>query len=558
MLKELQIRNFALIDELELGFEPGLNVITGETGAGKTILMAALELAVGGKASAEVIRTGEEEATIEAVFEVAGETAHARLADSGFEAPGRELLVRRALARSGRNRIHLNGTLATLAVLEVIGDSLIRVYGQHEHHTLRQSETHLGLLDAFADHADLLEGMRKRFAAHHDLAERLRRVLAGKETARARAEMLRFQLKEIGDAALTPGEEEALRQERQVLSAAEKLAEAARFGEHALYAGESAAASTVRKLSARLGELVDTDPRLGEIAKLVDEAYTLVEEAGWRLREYAEKLVFDPERLEEVDNRLVELAKLKRKYGDSVDAILALRESALRELADLDLGEEGQAALEAEATRAEKAAHVAAATLSKSRRTAAKRLEGRVRGELGELGMKDARFEARFADETTLSAAGFDAVEFYFSANAGEEPRALARIASGGELSRIMLALKSLALEDADAPTVIFDEVDAGIGGAVAEVVGRKLAALATRRQVLCITHLPQIAAFADHHFAVEKATERGRTRSTARRLDAEERCEEIARMLGGVKVTAEARKHAEQLLALGRSGRKR
>jgi len=558
MLKELQIRNFALIDELELGFEPGLNVITGETGAGKTILMAALELAVGGKASAEVIRTGEEEATIEAVFEVAGETAHARLADSGFEAPGRELLVRRALARSGRNRIHLNGTLATLAVLEAIGDSLIRVYGQHEHHTLRQSETHLGLLDAFADHADLLEGMRKRFAAHHDLVERLRRVLAGKETARARAEMLRFQLKEIGDAALTPGEEEALRQERQVLSAAEKLAEAARFGEHALYAGESAAASTVRKLSARLGELVDTDPRLGEIAKLVDEAYTLVEEAGWRLREYAEKLVFDPERLEEVDNRLVELAKLKRKYGDSVDAILALRESALRELADLDLGEEGQAALEAEATRAEKAAHVAAATLSKSRRTAARRLEGRVRRELGELGMKDARFEARFADETTLSAAGFDAVEFYFSANAGEEPRALARIASGGELSRIMLALKSLALEDADAPTVIFDEVDAGIGGAVAEVVGRKLAALASRRQVLCITHLPQIAAFADHHFAVEKATERGRTRSTARRLGAEERCEEIARMLGGVKVTAEARKHAEQLLALGRSGRKR
>jgi DNA repair protein RecN (Recombination protein N) len=558
MLKELQIRNFALIDELELGFEPGLNVITGETGAGKTILMAALELAVGGKASAEVIRTGEEEATIEAVFEVAGETAHARLADSGFEAPGRELLVRRALARSGRNRIHLNGTLATLAVLEAIGDSLIRVYGQHEHHTLRQSETHLGLLDAFADHADLLEGMRKRFAAHHDLVERLRRVLAGKETARARAEMLRFQLKEIGDAALTPGEEEELRQERQVLSAAEKLAEAARFGEHALYAGESAAASTVRKLSARLGELVDTDPRLGEIAKLVDEAYTLVEEAGWRLREYAEKLVFDPERLEEVDNRLVELAKLKRKYGDSVDAILALRESALRELADLDLGEEGQAALEAEATRAEKAAHVAAATLSKSRRTAARRLEGRVRGELGELGMKDARFEARFADETTLSAAGFDAVEFYFSANAGEEPRALARIASGGELSRIMLALKSLALEDADAPTVIFDEVDAGIGGAVAEVVGRKLAALASRRQVLCITHLPQIAAFADHHFAVEKATERGRTRSTARRLGAEERCEEIARMLGGVKVTAEARKHAEQLLALGRSGRKR
>jgi DNA repair protein RecN (Recombination protein N) len=558
MLKELQIRNFALIDELELGFEPGLNVITGETGAGKTILMAALELAVGGKASADVIRTGEDEATIEAVFEVDGEMPRERLAAAGFEAAGHELLVHRELARSGRNRIHLNGTLATLAVLESIGDSLIRVYGQHEHHTLRQSETHLGLLDAFAGHGALAETMRSRFAAHHDLAERLRKVLAGKETARARAELLSFQVKEIIAAGLTPGEEEDLRQERQVLGAAEKLAEAARFGEHVLYAGESAAASTVRKLSARLGELVDTDPRLGEIAKLVDEAYTLVEEAGWRLREYAEKLVFDPERLEEVDGRLLELSKLKRKYGDSIETILALREAAVRELADLDLGEEGLAVLEGDAATAEKEAREAAVALSKSRRGAARRLEGRVRGELAELGMKDARFEVRFADEAPLSSDGVDRVEFFFSANAGEEPRALARIASGGELSRIMLALKSLALEDADSPTVIFDEVDAGIGGGVAEVVGRKLATLARRRQVLCITHLPQIAAFADHHFAVEKATERGRTRSTARRLGAEERCDEIARMLGGVRVTAEAKKHAEQLLAMGQSGRKR
>jgi DNA repair protein RecN (Recombination protein N) len=213
--------------------------------------------------------------------------------------------------------------------------------------------------------------------------------------------------------------------------------------------------------------------------------------------------------------------------------------------------------MEAAAGEAEKAARTAAAALSKSRRAAAKRLEARVRGELADLGMKDARFEVRFA-AATLSAGGADAVELFFSANAGEESRALARVASGGELSRIMLALKSLALEDADAPTVIFDEVDAGIGGAVAEVVGRKLAALARRRQVLCITHLPQIAAFADHHFAVEKATERGRTRSTARQLGAEDRLEEVARMLGGVKVTAEAKKHAEQLLALGRSGRKR
>jgi DNA repair protein RecN (Recombination protein N) len=558
MLEELQIRNFALIDELDLRFEPGLNVITGETGAGKTILMAALELAVGGKASADVIRTGEDEATIEAVFAVRGAPLRERLAAAGYAGNGDELLVRRAVARSGRNRVQLNGALATLAVLESIGDCLIRVYGQHEHHTLRQSETHIGLLDAFAGHVGRLVAMGERFGAYHELAERLRKVVTGKETARARADMLRFQVKEIADAALAAGEEEALRQEKQVLGAAEKLAEAARLGEQALYAGENAAAATIRKLSTRLGELVVADPRLGEIAKLVEESSTLVEEAGWRLREYADKVVFDPERLEAVESRLVEIGKLKRKYGESVDAILAFQAAAAGELADLDLGEEGLAALEAETAGAENAARQAAAALTQSRRAAGKRLQSRIVEELAALGIKDARFEVRFAPEpVALSARGTDSVEFYFSANPGEDPRSLARVASGGELSRIMLAIKSVALEEADSPTVIFDEVDAGIGGAVAEVVGRKLAALGRARQVLCITHLPQIAACADHHFAVEKTTAKGRTRSTARKLAADERPEEIARMLGGVKVTAEARRHAEQLLATGRSGRK-
>jgi len=558
MLRELEIRNFALIDELSLGFEPGMNVITGETGAGKTILMAALELAVGGKASNEVIRTGEEEATIGAVFAPPGDAVRGRLAAAGIDGPAEELLVRRAVSRGGRNRIHLNGTLATLAVLESIGDGLMRVYGQHDHHTLRLAETHLGLLDAFAAHPELLARMGERYALYHEFAERLRRLVTGKETARARAEIFRFQVREIEEARLSVGEEEDLRQERQVLGSAEKLAEAARYGEESLYAGEAAAAATLGKIAGRLGELTGTDPRLGDVAKLVDEAQTLVEEAGWRLREYAEKVVFDPQRLEAVENRLAEIGKLKRKYGDSIEAVLSFLDAAARELADLDLGEEGTAALERETEAAARAAREAAATLSKSRRSAARRLESQIAAELGALGMKDARFEVRFATvPAPLSARGADAVEFFFSANRGEEPRALARVASGGELSRIMLALKSLALEDAEAQTVIFDEVDAGIGGAVAEVVGRKLAVLARQRQVLCITHLPQIAAFADHHFAVEKTTAKGRTRSTARRLSAEQRREEIARMLGGMKVTAEARSHAEQLLAAALAGRK-
>jgi DNA repair protein RecN (Recombination protein N) len=558
MLRELEIRNFALIDELSLGFEPGLNVITGETGAGKTILMAALELAVGGKASNEVIRSGEDEATIDAVFASPGDAVRRRLAAAGIDGPAEELLVRRAVSRGGRNRIHLNGTLATLAVLESIGEGLMRVYGQHEHHTLRQAETHLGLLDAFAAHPEPLARMGERYALYHEFAERLRRLVTGKETARARAEILRFQVREIEEARLSSGEEEDLRRERQVLASAEKLTEAARAGEESLYAGEGAVAATLGKLAGRLGELTATDPRLGEVARLVDEAHTLVEEAGWRLREYGEKVVFDPQRLEQVENRLAEIGKLKRKYGESIQAVLGFLDAAASELADLDLGEEGMAALERETEAAAHAAREAAAALSKSRRSAARRLESQTVAELGALGMRDAQFEVRFAPgPVALSAQGADAVEFFFSANRGEEPRALARIASGGELSRIMLALKSLALEDAEAQTVIFDEVDAGIGGAVAEAVGRKLAALARRRQVLCITHLPQIAAFADHHFAVEKTAAKGRTRSTARRLSAEERREEIARMLGGAKVTAEARRHAEQLLAAARAGRK-
>jgi DNA repair protein RecN (Recombination protein N) len=558
MLRELEIRNFALIDELSLAFEPGLNVITGETGAGKTILMAALELAVGGKASSDVIRSGEGEAMVEAVFAPVGDAVRQRLEAAGI-APADEMLVRRAVSRAGRNRVRLNDSLATLAVLESIGEALMRVYGQHEHHTLRQAETHLGLLDAFGDHREPLALMVERYALYRELAERLHRLVTGKETARARAEILRFQAREIEEARLSAGEEEELRQERQVLASAEKLAEVARHGEEVLYTGEGAASATLGKLAARLGELAATDSRLRDVAQLLDEAHTLVEEAGWRLREYAEKVVFDPRRLETVENRLAEIGKLKRKYGESVEAVLVFLGAAASELADLDLGEEGLAALERETEVAARSARESASALSKSRRAAARRLESQLVGELAALGMEDARFEVRFAEEPApLSARGADAVEFFFSANRGEELRALARIASGGELSRILLALKSLALEDAEAETVIFDEVDAGIGGAVAEVVGRKLAALARRRQVLCITHLPQIAAFADHHFAVEKTVAKGRTRSTARPLSPEERREEIARMLGGAKVTAAARSHAEQLLAAARAGRKK
>ena len=554
MLRDLRIQAFALIDALEVAFEPGLNVITGETGAGKTILMSALELAAGGKAATDVIRTGEDEATIEAVFGLE-DSARAALGEAGIEAADESLLVKRTISRSGRNRLHLNGSLGTVAVLETVGDRLLRIYGQNEHTTLRQAETHLGLLDAFAEHGKLVARASEAYGAYHALDERLRRLTQGKDAARARAEWLRFQVQEIRETGLKAGEDEDLLLERKILGSAEKLAECARFGEDLLYAGEGAAAGALKKVAQRLRDLAATDPRLDEIAKLAEDGAALAEEAGWRLRDYAGDVTVDPDRLAAIEERLVKIDRLKKKHGGTVDAILAAGEAAEREVADLDLGSEGLERLEAERAAAEKQALIAAAELSRARKAAAKKLESRIAGELAELGMKDARIEVRF-EEKPLGPDGIDAVELYFSANAGEELRALRRVASGGELSRIMLALKSVALADSDAPTVIFDEVDAGIGGAIAEVVGKKLAAIARERQVLCITHLPQIAAFADHHFAVEKTTAKGRTRSITRRLAEKERPEELARMLGGVEITSEARKHAEQLLSSAKRAR--
>ncbi|MGH7821761.1 MAG: AAA family ATPase, partial [Candidatus Binatia bacterium] len=326
MLRDLRIRNFALIDELEISFEPGLNVITGETGAGKTILMHALGLSVGGKAPNDVVRTGEEEATVEAVFGLDGTPVARRLAAAEIPAGGDELLIRRVVSLKGRNRVSLNGALATLGVLESVGDGLVRVYGQHEHHTLRQAETHLDVLDAFASHAALVGDMRQRFETFRALDERLRRVTEGKEVARARAELLRYQSKEIAEAKLRSGEEEELRQERQILASAEKLAEAARTGEELLYSGEQPAAAAVGKVAQRLEDLVTIDPRLGDIAKLLDEASNVVGEAGFRLREYAGRIAFDPERLEAVELRLALILKLRRKYGESIEEILAYKE----------------------------------------------------------------------------------------------------------------------------------------------------------------------------------------------------------------------------------------
>ncbi|MBI3801479.1 MAG: DNA repair protein RecN [Deltaproteobacteria bacterium] len=571
MLRHLHIKNLALIDDLELAFERGLNVITGETGAGKSLLMQALALTVGGRAVAELIRHETQEAVVEAVFALEDPRITQLLEEGGYAAD-EELLVRRVISQNGRGRVYLNGAIATVTVLRQIGERLLHIYGQHEQQTLLEAEAALGLLDGFAGLGKRLEEMGQSYHTLRHIWTRLQAVTTGKAAAEARRELVRFQVDEIKRAALRPGEEEALRQEKTVLLNAEKLAQGAAAGEELLSTGEAALSDQLGRLLTRLRELARIDDSLKDIIVLLSSGLAQIEEAALQLRKYSERLQMNPERLEELDARLILLSRLKHKYGGSVEAILTLQAALEQELQRLEGGEESIVMLRQEVETAAAAAWAQAHTLSLARRAAAEILETRMTTELAALGMKGATFSVRFQaekldeageamgepfvrDTHRLRDTGCDCVEFYLSANPGEPLLPLAQVASGGELSRLMLALKALSVAVDEAPTLIFDEVDAGIGGAIAEVVGRRLKALAQQRQVLCITHLPQIAAFADHAYTVVKGTMKGRTVSSAKRLTRSEQLQELARMLGGVEITAEAKRHAREMLEGARRG---
>lgn len=574
MLRHLHVKNLALIDDLELSFEPGLNVITGETGAGKSLLMQAIGLALGSRATADLIRRDTKEAIVEAVFSVAdGRVVHVLEEHGVLEKHGageeEELIIRRVIARSGRSRVYLNGALTTVAILRQVSAGLMQIYGQQEQQVLREPDSVLQLLDGFADAATRTHEMADRYHALRRVWERLRALTEGKEAAEARQDLVRFQADEIRRVALQPGEEETLRQERTILLNAEKLYQVASGGEDVLAAGEDAVADQIGRLLSQLRELVQVDTSLNEVLSLLSDGLAQVEEAALFLRKYSEHLSPHPERLEDIDTRLGLISRLKKKYGGSIEAILARYAELERELEHIDGGAETIAALQQEVEQAAHAAWTWAQTLSKERHTTAQRLEYNIQAELARLGLLGASFGVHFQQQETHGAAvapfiqngqrltqsGFDQVEFYLSANPGEPLLPLIQVASGGELSRLMLALKALSAAAEATPTLIFDEVDAGIGGAVAEVVGRRLKALAAQHQILCITHLPQIAAFADHAYTVVKKVTKGRSISSAKRLAQRERLQELARMLGGVEITAEARSHAREMLEGARRG---
>jgi DNA repair protein RecN (Recombination protein N) len=553
VLTLLRIGGFALIDELELPFGPGLTAITGETGAGKSILVEALGLLRGARAGADVIRTGRDEARVEAILELpGGSSTRARLVADGREVE-EGLVVRRVIARGGRGRAHLGGGLATAADLGATVAGLIDIASQHDQQSLTDAESQLAILDAFAENQALRDEMAAAWAAKAVAGAALASLAADARARAEREDLLRFQLGELEAARPAPGEDEALAAERERLKGAERFFAATARGEETLYAGDGAVAERVAGVARELSPLAALDPALAPLAERLADAQAAIEDVARELGRYARSIRSDPARLGEVEERLFLLQRLCRKHGGTV-ADLAAKQAALRaELAELGSFEEGLATRQAAVATADARAAVAAEALGGSRRRAAGSLEKKVAAVLRELGFASARLPVT-VEARELGPNGAERVRLLFAPNPGEEPRPLAKIASGGELSRVMLAVKQALARTDEVLTYVFDEVDAGVGGGTAEVIGRKLKRLAADRQVIVITHLPQVAAFADAHVRVSKTAARGKTRVEIVRLTDDERPAEIARMLAGSAPSAQATAHAEEMLRNARA----
>ncbi len=552
MLRELRIRNLAVIERITVPFGPGLNVLTGETGAGKSILIDALLLVRGARAQGDVIRTDAEAATVEALFDVGPRSpAAALLEEAGLGLEDGQVVVRRELARAGRHRAFINDSPVTVALLERLGDLLVEVHGQHEHQRLLEAAHQLELLDRFADAEDLRERVSSLVAKHREACGEVERTRVAARDRAQREDLLRFQLSELDAARLRPGEEEELRQERRRAQHAERLLAGLVEASALLVDDEGAAAARLHRAARVLGDLGRIDATFAGPLEALDTAAVQIEEALARIRALREAVSVEPGRLEAIDERLDVLTRLKRKYGDSEDAMLRLRDQVAEELDRLARHEEVLAAQERLLAELHAELTEAAGTLSERRRAAAERLAPLVERELRTLGMERAVFRIGLEHGAIehISFRGLDRAEFRLSTNPGEELRPLSRVASGGELSRAVLAFKTVLAKADRIPTMVFDEVDAGIGGRVATVVAQKLAAAAEGRQVLCVTHLAPIAGRAQRHVRVAKGVRTGRTRVSAELLAGDARVEEIARMLGGERVTEAARGHARELL---------
>jgi len=556
MLKELGITNFAIIDRLNLALHDGLNVISGETGAGKSILIGAIGLLLGERASSDLIRSDEDAAVVEAIFDIAAfKNLKARLQEMGFR-PGRELVVKRVVSRSGKNRVYVDGNLATVAMLGEISEALVNICSQHEHQVLLNPDNHIDILDEFGN----LGKQRGTYAALYEEYLRLkakRDDLAAKNRNRAdREEFLRFQVNEIGKAALKPGEDASLQEEKKILANAAKLTELAHESYEILYGQEEPVLGQLNRVTGHIREIHRIDPNFTVSDEEMKSLAIQLEDAARGLRDYLGKIPSNPAKLEEIDDRLESIGRLKKKYGGSIESVLKTSEDLKTELEGLSNVAGDIKVLEEELGKKKADLLDKAGKLSSERNRVAGTMEKAIEEEIHDLMMEKARFKVVFIEpalddegSALFHSKGVDQLEFYLSTNVGEQLKPLNRIASGGELSRIVLAMKKVLARAGSVGTVIFDEVDSGIGGATAEIVGRKLRDIARNHQVICITHLPQIASFGGTHYQVIKRVSDGRTRTEVKTLTEDERLEEITRMLGGVEISDKTRAAAKEML---------
>ena len=577
MLIELRLENYAVIDNAAVEFASGLNLLTGETGAGKSILIDALALLLGDKASSEVIRTGAERAVVSAVFECAGasgDEVEKVLERNGLdESEDGSLIVRREISAAGKGRVFVNNQAATVAVLRQFAPHLATIHAQNESLLSFDAAARLELLDGFA--GGRIVPVSEAYEAWKQIRVRIEELEQGEQDRLRLVDLWMFQKREIEEAKLQPGEDERLETEKRVLANAEKIYNAAMQAFDLLYEGDASTSASLRSAQKQIAELARYEPKFQEALAALETARISVEDVGATVRDYAGGIQASPEHLAEVEDRLASLDRLKRKYGPTLDHAISFGADVARKLSEIENKDEILRQLRAELAKAATEYLRAARELSKNRKQAALKLEKLVEAEINDLAMKsEFRIAITTVDaEGNWSQTGIDQVVYMIATNPGEPLRPLEHIASGGELSRVMLALKvsvesgptgkdrvaqtllpaKARARPAAQRTMVFDEIDTGIGGRAAEAVGRKLKSLARSNQVLCVTHLPQIATFADHHYVIEKKERSGRTRTTIRLVSGEERTEEVARMLSGAKLTDTSRKHAEQMIKANR-----
>lgn len=549
MLLGLTLKNFTIIEDLSVNLSSGLNIITGETGAGKSVIVDAINIILGDKASSEHIKTGQDEAHIEALFDISNDqTVKERLTNSGFDSSTGELLIKRVIYRNARSRVFVNGSLSTLTILSSITEGLVDIFSQHEHQSLMKEENHLRILDNFGKSGNEALLVKEKFQDYFLVKKELDNLSQSKKDKEEKEDYLRYQLSEIDNAELSIDEDKKLEEQRLKLLNAEKLENVANNAYENLHEKEDSVLGVLQKLSHDFKGSAEIDDRLTEIAESIEKGMLQLEEAAFSIRDYSSELSSDSGTLDIVEDRIHLINSLKRKYGDNISSILEKRDGIATELKNIENFDQRLSSLTQQSEKLLTKLLNLANVLSKKRKQSSAKLTKALEQELKQVGIKGGSFQIEFKDKD-LSSNGIDEVQFLFSANPGEIPRPLKKVASGGELSRIMLVLKEVIARVEGGSVIIFDEADSGVGGAIAEAVGQKIKNLSETYQVICITHLPQVAKFADSHLTVSKTHDQNKTQVVIKSLDGEERVVELARMIGGFNITQKTLDAAQEML---------